>query len=69
MRRLHNSVLISWSQPPSLPAHLINSYHVFVDGQFKSSVSGSDRTKALLENLDLTKVSAKEYLTHNLVTK
>ena len=56
-RQLQSSVLISWSPPPGLPTADVNSYHVFLDGHFKTSVSGSERTKALLENLDLAKVS------------
>ena len=59
-RQLQSSVLISWSPPPGLPTADVNSYHVFLDGHFKTSVSGSERTKALLENLDLAKVSGSE---------
>ena len=59
-RQLQSSVLISWSPPPGLPTADVNAYHVFLDGHFKTSVSGSERTKALLENLDLAKVSGSE---------
>ena len=34
----------------------IQAYHVYVDGDFKTSVKGTERTKALVENVHSSKV-------------
>ena len=57
-RQLSSSALISWSPPSNIhsTATDIQSYHVYLDGQFKTSVKGTERTKALLEGVDASKV-------------
>jgi len=56
-RQLASSILVSWQPPEGLdPAH-VRSYHVFLDGDFKMLVRGTERTKALLENVESRKVS------------
>ncbi|KAK3585385.1 hypothetical protein CHS0354_004665 [Potamilus streckersoni] len=56
-RQLSNSIIISWKPPDNLgPADDIQSYQVFVDQEFKMSVKGSDRTKALLEGVESKQV-------------
>ena len=55
-RQLANSILVSWRPPDDINPADIRSYHVFLDGDFKTSVRGSERTKALLENVESRKV-------------
>ncbi|XP_055862026.1 peripheral-type benzodiazepine receptor-associated protein 1-like isoform X4 [Biomphalaria glabrata] len=50
-KQLTNSILISWKEPEPVPGLDVQSYHIFVDGHFKTSVNGRDRTKALLEGI------------------
>jgi len=47
---------MSWAPPDHVPQAQIQSYHVYLDGQLKATVRGNDRTKALLEKVDLTHV-------------
>ncbi|XP_012940834.1 RIMS-binding protein 2 [Aplysia californica] len=51
-RQLSNSLLISWKGPDPASGLEVQSYHVLVDGQFRTSIKGSERTKALLEGVD-----------------
>lgn len=57
-RQLLNSLLISWSasQSPATSHSPIQSYSVYVNGLLKASVKANDRTKALLEKVDLSRV-------------
>jgi len=55
-RQLISSILMSWAPPDHVPQAQIQSYHVYLDGQLKATVRGNDRTKALLEKVDLTHV-------------
>ena len=47
---------MSWAPPDHVPQAQIQSYHVYLDGQLKATIRGNDRTKALLEKVDLTHV-------------
>jgi len=47
---------MSWAPPDHVPQAQIQSYHVYLDGQLKTTIRGNDRTKALLEKVDLTHV-------------
>ncbi|CAL1545027.1 unnamed protein product, partial [Lymnaea stagnalis] len=51
-RQLTNSLLVSWKEPEPAPGLEVQSYHIFVDGQFKTSVKSNERTKALLEGVN-----------------
>ncbi|XP_078338451.1 peripheral-type benzodiazepine receptor-associated protein 1-like isoform X7 [Crassostrea virginica] len=54
--QLTNSIVISW-KPPCNHSHLdVKSYHVYVDGVFKSLVRKNERMKALLEDVDSKEV-------------
>ena len=57
-RQLHNSVVVSWQPPEGLTVTEVQSYHVYVDGDFKTSVKSTERTKALLEGVDSARVSS-----------
>lgn len=55
-RQLNKSVLIGWA-PPDLPAaQAVESYHVYVDGVLKVTVKATERTRALVEGVDLNRV-------------
>ncbi|XP_046371625.2 RIMS-binding protein 2-like isoform X6 [Haliotis rufescens] len=51
-RQLTNSVLLSWKPPEQASGLEVSSYHIFIDKEFKTSVRGSERTKALVEGVD-----------------
>ncbi|XP_071093926.1 RIMS-binding protein 2-like isoform X10 [Haliotis cracherodii] len=51
-RQLTNSVLLSWKPPEQTSGLEVSSYHIFIDKEFKTSVRGSERTKALVEGVD-----------------
>ena len=55
--------LISSWNPPDCPPGIIEMYHVYVDGFLKTTVRASDKTRALVEGVDSTKVS-----THNTLS-
>ncbi|XP_045172088.2 peripheral-type benzodiazepine receptor-associated protein 1-like isoform X4 [Mercenaria mercenaria] len=55
-RQLANSILVSWSPPDNADNAEIRSYHVFLDGDFKTAIRGNERTKALLENVESRKI-------------
>ena len=61
-RQLASSILVSWRPPDDVSPADIRSYHVFLDGDFKTAVRGSDRTKALLENVESRKVTQSNHL-------
>lgn len=54
-RQMNKSVLIGWT-PPDI-SHQIESYHVYVDGVLKVAVKATERTRALVEGVDSTRVS------------
>lgn len=56
-RQLNKSVLIGWSPPEPVGYNLIDSYHVYVDGVLKVTVKANERTRALIEGVDSTRVS------------
>ncbi|XP_059150404.1 peripheral-type benzodiazepine receptor-associated protein 1-like isoform X3 [Physella acuta] len=55
-RQLTNSLLISWKDPEPATGLEVQSYHIFVDGHFKTSVKSNERTKALLEGVNSSSV-------------
>lgn len=56
-RQLNKGVLISWSSGEPLGYNTIESYHVYVDGVLKVTVKANERTRALIEGVDSTRVS------------
>lgn len=58
-RQLNKSVLIGWSMPDPPGCQLIESYHVYVDGVLKVTVKANERTRALVEGVDLNRVRTK----------
>ncbi|XP_074640850.1 RIMS-binding protein 2-like isoform X2 [Tubulanus polymorphus] len=54
-RQLTNSILIGWAPPDVANPGDIQAYHIYVDGQFKTSVKGTERTRALVEGVTSTK--------------
>lgn len=59
-RQLNKSVLIGWSPPEPVGYNLIDSYHVYVDGVLKVTVKANERTRALIEGVDSTRVSKRK---------
>ena len=55
-RQLHKSVLLGWTPTDSGAGEVVESYHVFVDGLLRCTVSAGEQCRALLENVDLTRV-------------
>ncbi|RXG56729.1 RIMS-binding protein 2 [Armadillidium vulgare] len=55
-RQLNKSILIGWNPPPDCPPGTIESYHVYVNGLLKTTVKASERTRALVEGVDSTKL-------------
>ncbi|KAL4223562.1 benzodiazepine receptor binding [Mactra antiquata] len=55
-RQLANSILVSWLPPENPAGADIRSYHVFLDGDFKTAIRGNERTKVLLENVESRKI-------------
>ena len=49
-------ILTRWN-PPDCPPGIIEMYHVYVDGFLKTTVRASDKTRALVEGVDSTKVA------------
>ena len=47
---------IGWN-PPDCPPGIIEMYHVYVDGFLKTTVRATDKTRALVEGVDSTKVN------------
>ncbi|KAF5403458.1 Peripheral-type benzodiazepine receptor-associated protein 1 [Paragonimus heterotremus] len=55
-RQLIHSILISWKPPePTVFGQTVSAYHVYVDGQFRLSVKAKERTRALLDRVDVDK--------------
>jgi len=55
-RQLSTSFIIGWSPPSELSQDDILAYNIYSNGLFLTTVRSDDRTKALLEKLDPTKV-------------
>lgn len=55
-RQLNKSVLIGWNIPEPPGCNQIESYHVYVDGVLKTTVKANERTRALVEGVDSTRV-------------
>jgi len=55
-RQLNKSVLIGWNAPTSEEGCLPESYHVYVDGNLKTTIKATERTRALVEGVDSNKV-------------
>lgn len=55
-RQLNKSVLIGWAMPDPPACQVVDSYHVYVDGVLKVTVKTSERTRALVEGVDLNRV-------------
>ena len=55
-RQLHKSVLLGWTAADSGSGE-VECYHVFVDGLLRCNVSATEQCRALLESVDLTRVS------------
>lgn len=62
-RQMNKSVLIAWSSPDAPGNQSIESYHIYVDGVLKVTVKATERTRALLEGVDLNRVCVI-YLTY-----
>ena len=58
-RQLNKSILIGWNPPqdPQAGSNNIDSYHVYVNGFLKTTIKACERTKALVEGVDSSKVS------------
>ncbi len=48
--------MISW-QPPEFHQNSIEMYHVYVDGFLRTTVKANEKTKALVEGVENTKVN------------
>lgn len=60
-RQLNKSVLIGWNPPDQYGNHMIESYHVYVDGNIKVTIKALERTRALVEGVDSNRVSNYVY--------
>lgn len=58
-KQLTHSVIVSWKPPGFLEneEEEVTAYHVYADGQFRNSVGGHEKCRALVENVDSSKVS------------
>ncbi|XP_050524709.1 peripheral-type benzodiazepine receptor-associated protein 1 [Daktulosphaira vitifoliae] len=54
-RQLNKSVLIGWNAPSPEEGCLPESYHVYVDGNLKTTIKATERTRALVEGVDSNK--------------
>lgn len=59
-RQLNKSVLIGWTPPDPPGNQMIESYHVYVNGVLKVTVKANERTRALVEGVDLNRVSDRD---------
>jgi len=55
-RQLSTSFIVAWTPPTELSQDEILAYNIYSDGLFLTTVRSDDRTKALLEKLDPSKV-------------
>ncbi|VDD77431.1 unnamed protein product [Mesocestoides corti] len=51
-KQLMHSIIVSW-KPPEFQE--VTAYHVYADGQFRASVGGHEKRRALVENIDASK--------------
>jgi len=61
-RQLNKSVLIGWNAPSPEEGCLPESYHVYVDGNLKTTIKATERTRALVEGVDSNKVIIYSYV-------
>lgn len=61
-RQLNKSVVIGWNAPPPEDGCLPESYHVYVDGNLKTTIKATERTRALVEGVDSNKVSGMKMI-------
>ncbi|VDK35227.1 unnamed protein product [Taenia asiatica] len=56
-KQLTHSVIVSWKPPGFLgnEEEEVTAYHVYADGQFRNSVGGHEKCRALVENVDSSK--------------
>ena len=64
-RQLNKSVLIGWTAPEN--THQLESYHVYVDGVLKVTVKATERTRALVEGVDSTRVRKDKFFSSRIV--
>ncbi|VDK83711.1 unnamed protein product [Dibothriocephalus latus] len=58
-KQMVHSVIISWKAPEFTPSNQeeVTAYHVYADGQFRTSVGDHEKLRALVENIDASRVS------------
>ena len=61
-------LFVGWN-PPDCPPGIIEMYHVYVDGFLKTTVRATDKTRALVEGVDSTKVSLMLSVTYGSVSR
>lgn len=66
-RQLNKSVLIGWNAPEPPGQNQIESYHVYVDGVLKVTVKATERTRALVEGVDSTRVRHPDLANGNIL--
>ncbi|XP_077996302.1 uncharacterized protein LOC144449607 isoform X2 [Glandiceps talaboti] len=54
-RQMSNSIVLQWICPETITPTEIKEYRVIVDGQHKATVKGDAKTRALIDNINLTK--------------
>ncbi|EUB62998.1 Peripheral-type benzodiazepine receptor-associated protein [Echinococcus granulosus] len=56
-KQLTHSAIVSWKPPGFLQneEEEVTAYHVYADGQFRNSVGGHEKCRALVENIDSSK--------------
>lgn len=55
-------MLIGWNAPSPEEGCLPESYHVYVDGNLKTTIKATERTRALVEGVDSNKVIIYSYV-------
>jgi hypothetical protein len=66
-RQMNNTVVIQWTSPDGIPSKHIKGYVIYVDGEYKETVMGSARTKALISDLNTDKVNKCVLLFYTLL--
>ncbi|VDN97387.1 unnamed protein product [Rodentolepis nana] len=51
-KQLTHSIIVSWKPPEFCE---VTAYHVYADGQFRTSVGGHEKCRALVDNVDASK--------------
>ena len=65
-RQLNKSIMIGWNHPDTNPG-IVDCYHVYVDGNLRTTVKVTERPRALVEGVDSNRVSPNsvmEYFSH-----